>query len=179
MTKFLGGILVGLIVAAGIGYFFNKEVYEAGRSAGVEEAKLAFAAEVGRIVPSRTDTVTVIKEIERVRIIKTPKIDTVKILPWGDQEVATRSIDETLYSTVAGKKDSVKVGDLFAKYFFPPVDRFQVDFVPVPIKQQVIKEVVMVPVYKTVERPARWHEKPWPWITLGVVVGSIGVVAVQ
>jgi hypothetical protein len=176
------GVLIGLLVAVIPGYFVGKQVYRVGSKAGGEEMRLRIVAELAAQVPVKADTVYVDKIVERIRIVKTPVKDSTRITEvTGDTirtaDVQTRELKEVLYAKTG--PDSSKVGDLMVKYFFPPVDRMQIDFDAAPARILYVNKVVQVPITTIVERKARWYEKPWPWISVGVLVGSVSMAAVK
>lgn len=177
--KRLAYIMTGLfIVSLAAWWFFGTQLYDVGVQHGRDQERQWIAGHLDTLAPTHVDTVVTVREVERIRIVRVTTTDTVKVQQDVDGradiiDLPVKSIETPLYG--AGPVDSLKVGDLWVRYFFPPVDKMEVEFQAVPWRQLAIRETVTVPMIKTVERKRRWNERPWPWIALGVLVGSVSL----
>lgn len=172
-------IMTGLfLLSLAAWWFFGTKLYDVGVRHGRDQERQWVVTHLDSLAPAKIDTIVTVREVDRIRIVRITTTDTVKVQQDVDGradiiDLPVKSLATPLFCS--GPADSVKVGDLFVRYFFPPVDKMEVEFQAVPWRQLAIRETVTVPIIKTVERKKRWNERPWPWIALGVLVGSVSV----
>ncbi len=100
-------------------------------------------------LPAKTDTVY--RYNDRVRV----EIDTV-------YSADVRSTIDTLLQS-----NGTDYGRLYVAYWHPPLDFFNLDFIPSPLPEKMVVKTVYV-----AEKP-KWWEKKEVWAGVAVLVGTV------
>jgi len=121
---------------------------------------------------TKIDTVTVEKPVlvEKIKYVRLPaKTDTV----YRYKDRIRVEVDTVYSAEIRSTIDTVlqdngtNYGRLYVAYWHPPLDFFNMDFIPAPLPEKMVIKTVYV-----AEKP-KWWEKKEVWAGAAILIGTV------